>query len=44
MNMPVTCPNMGTLYVLKAERIEPGRQHMPHAGWPTLESFRKDGL
>lgn len=33
---------MRTFYVVKAERIEPGFQHKPHAGWPTLESYKQD--
>jgi SAM-dependent methyltransferase len=27
---------MRTFYVVKAEKIEPGTQHKPHAGWPSL--------
>jgi SAM-dependent methyltransferase len=33
---------MRTFYVVKAERLEPGTQHKPHAGWPTLEPGKKD--
>jgi SAM-dependent methyltransferase len=31
-----------TFYVVMAERIEPGTQHKPHAGWPTLGPRKKD--